>query len=157
MSEWTRERNPVVAGSKIVEEKRCPTCGETKPAFMFFRNRRSADGLGGYCKPCWVAYMKEHEDPDKRAAQQRKASLRRNYGVTPDQYEVMLSAQNGVCATCGNACATGKRLAVDHCHRSGKVRGLLCRRCNSILGYADDDLELLGRLADYVTASLTQT
>jgi len=87
----------------------------------------------------------------------RRSHLRRLYGITPDQYEAMMLAQNGVCATCGDVCVSGKRLAVDHCHRSGKVRGLLCRRCNSILGLADDDLDLLGRLADYVTASLTQT
>ena len=150
MSEWRRERNPIVAGSRLVTEKRCPTCKETKPAGEFFRNKNTTDGLYGYCKPCWTAYCKDHgSDPAQRAAHARAFHLRRNYGLTVEEYDAMLEAQCGVCV-CGNVCATGKRLAVDHDHKTGEVRGLLCRRCNSILGYVDDDIALLVTLTEYL-------
>lgn len=151
MAEWNRERNPVVAGSKIVTEKRCPRCDEVKPASGFFRNSHTRDGLYGYCKPCWTAYNNENADPDKRAASLRRAHLRRTYNLTPEDYDAMLAAQGGGCAICKGQCATGKRLAVDHCHKEGTVRGLLCKRCNSVIGYVQDDLGLLRAAIDYLT------
>jgi len=150
MSEYRRERSPFVARTKHVTEKRCPVCKETKPSGEFFRANRAVDGLGGYCKPCWTAYCKEHgSDPIQRAAHARAFNLRRTYGLTVEEYEAMLAAQGGVCA-CGNVCATSKRLSVDHDHKTGRVRGLLCRRCNSVLGYVDDDIDLLVTLTEYL-------
>jgi hypothetical protein len=71
-------------------------------------------------------------------------------GVTPEQYDEMLSAQGGTCAICEQVDHLGRRLAVDHDHETGEVRGLLCGRCNTMLGQMNDDPELLRRAASYL-------
>jgi hypothetical protein len=79
----------------------------------------------------------------------RRRHLLVTYGITQEQYDTMFEAQGGVCAICG-----GKRrylLAVDHCHKTGRVRGLLCKLCNGrILTAAKDDPAILRRAADYL-------
>lgn len=72
-------------------------------------------------------------NPDKR----KDAELRREFGISLAQYREMLQKQGGVCALCECVCRTGNSLAVDHDHRTGKVRGLLCFRCNLALERAD--------------------
>lgn len=83
------------------------------------------------------------------------SKLRRRYGLTLEQHDAMLAAQNGVCAICCRPEEHKKytRLSVDHDHDTGKVRGLLCRRCNSMLANSGDDPALLIRGAQYLIAS----
>lgn len=57
----------------------------------------------------------------------------KNYGVTEEWYEQTLAKQNGTCAICKKAHKSGCRLSVDHCHTTGRVRGLLCKRCNALV------------------------
>lgn len=78
------------------------------------------------------------------------AHVVKTYGLPPGRYAQMMLEQDGVCAVCGNACVTGRRLAVDHDHNTGAVRGLLCIRCNRAVGYLRDDPETALRLADYL-------
>lgn len=80
----------------------------------------------------------------------RKSSYKRKYGITLGDYEEMLENQNGECATCHRQCSTGKNLAVDHCHYSGRVRGLLCARCNLALGLVNDSVHILLNLIDHI-------
>lgn len=85
----------------------------------------------------------------------RQRKLRAKFGLTPEQYEEMLSKQNGVCAICeqpetGKVRGITKPLAVDHDHATGKVRGLLCDRCNHALGRMQDQPARLRRAADYL-------
>jgi Recombination endonuclease VII len=84
--------------------------------------------------------------PVKRADR----NLRKKYGITIEQYEQMLAEQGGVCFLCNKPPAEGKKLHVDHCHDSGKVRGLLCSQCNWYLGKIDSDPSLMERLFCYV-------
>lgn len=79
----------------------------------------------------------------------RRSHLRRLYGMTPEQYEVMFSNQKGLCAICGNS-QPNQLLSVDHCHSTGKIRGLLCRNCNRFIGYMRDDPVLFRRAAEYL-------
>ena len=72
----------------------------------------------------------------------RNREYKKRFGITIEQYEEMLLAQNGVCAICKKECRRG-RLSVDHDHATGKVRGLLCRKCNVILGMVQDKMYLL--------------
>lgn len=83
--------------------------------------------------------------------------LMRKYGITPEIYEEMYLAQGGVCATCRRPetavhhhTLTPKALAVDHCHVTGKVRGLLCWGCNAVLGRVKDDPNTLRAMAAYL-------
>lgn len=72
--------------------------------------------------------------------------------LDPVEYERMFVAQGNVCKICGNACTTNRRLAVDHDHETGKVRGLLCHRCNRGLGFFCDDTGLLLKAFTYLSA-----
>jgi hypothetical protein len=81
--------------------------------------------------------------------------LKRNYGITYDDYVQMLKAQNGVCAICGKA-EEKKRLAVDHCHNTGKIRGLLCGMCNTAIGKLNDDVQLLRKAIQYLEKAWLQ-
>jgi len=83
-------------------------------------------------------------------ARNRRASLLKRYGMTPLEYELRLARQNGACAICKK---TPKRrwLCIDHCHETGKVRGLLCTPCNAALGIFGDDPERMQAGADYLT------
>lgn len=80
----------------------------------------------------------------------RDAQLKRNYGITLDDYNSMLAGQRGVCAICHGLNQSGKPLHVDHCHKSGVVRGLLCNSCNRGIGYLADDADRLLNAAKYV-------
>ena len=86
--------------------------------------------------------------------------LRKQYGITLEDYYKMLEEQNHVCAICGRAeYATDHRsglpraLAVDHCHETGKVRGLLCTNCNRGLGKFNDNIERLANAIKYLSKS----
>lgn len=80
--------------------------------------------------------------------------LRVRYNLTEEGYRRLQEQQGGVCFICAKACSSGRKLAVDHDHSTGKVRGLLCRRCNQMLGVAKDDPTLLLRAADYLLKGL---
>ena len=77
--------------------------------------------------------------PDERKRRRQEISrhcmLMARYGITAAEYDLTLAQQNGVCRVCKMPCSTGKRLAVDHDHETGCVRGLLCRRCNRGIGH----------------------
>ena len=74
-----------------------------------------------------------------------------SYGVTLEQWNEMFQAQGGRCAICGtHQCSTKKSFSVDHCHKTGKVRGLLCQNCNTALGKFKDDEELLHSAIRYL-------
>lgn len=88
----------------------------------------------------------------------RESGLIRNFGLTLEQYNKMHDAQDGKCAICNNPetiTRNGKvrMLAVDHCHDSGKVRGLLCGNCNPMIGYAKDKIEVLERAIVYLRSN----
>lgn len=95
----------------------------------------------------------------------RENYLIRNFGITQEQYDAMELAQNHKCAICGKE-ETSKdsrqvlreirRLAIDHDHNTGKIRGLLCRRCNTVLGQLEDDPSLFRAAADYLDKSVGQ-
>lgn len=93
-------------------------------------------------------YAARQKDPKHKRAK-RESRLKKKYGITIDDYEAMLRKQNGCCAICERK--PGKRsLHVDHCHDTGRVRGLLCFRCNFGLSWFNEDQELLRKAARYV-------
>ena len=80
----------------------------------------------------------------------RRHNIKKLYGITPEQYDELLTAQSGVCAICHNGCGTYPNLSVDHDHRTGVIRGLLCNVCNRFMGMAGDDPDLLRAAADFL-------
>jgi hypothetical protein len=95
----------------------------------------------------------ERRNPERRKAAQRRRVLKR-YGLTEAEFEARFVAQGGRCAICRQVppekYTRNKRLAIDHCHKTGKVRGLLCFGCNAILGNAKDDPALLLEVIAYI-------
>ena len=90
--------------------------------------------------------------PEQYAKRHRKYLLMHNYNLTEEQYREMLIAQNNLCAICGTDKPTGKWkvFAVDHNHKTGEVRELLCNECNRGIGLLKDNAELLQKAADYI-------
>ncbi len=171
-----RTEKPVVGASCDVihfcSMRICTKCGVEKPVDQF---RVDRGYVRGGCRECERKARAEHyaSDPQKYAAasrkwsrenpEQRNATKRawysankehhkktvrlRMYGLSPDQYQVLWDSQNGKCAICGRITSP---LCVDHDHRSGRVRGLLCKPCNSYLGIISESVEVLSRAVSYL-------
>ena len=103
--------------------KYCPHCGSEKPV-----GYRSS-----WCRSCKT----DHEMGRRAVRRRRNATYKYKYGITVDDYDVMLENQNGVCAICNRVDMQGIRLAVDHDHDTKEVRGLLCAWCNVQLAWFD--------------------
>lgn len=97
-----------------------------------------------------------HSERGKRC--HRNCRLKAMFGISLDDYEAMLASQGGVCAICKRAETTVRRgvvvsLAVDHCHETGKVRGLLCQACNVMIGHGRNDPDCLRAAIAYLERS----
>lgn len=161
--------------------KACSKCREVKSFSEFSKTKSNKDGHQRYCKPCHQACMRlayqRHKEKRKAAQaewyannreqyaeykrgyyQQNKVEIGkknkanrflREYGLTMEDHAAMMEAQNGMCPLgCGR-----EAMVVDHCHATGRVRGLLCSPCNWMLGQADDNPAVLRNAADYIEAS----
>lgn len=81
----------------------------------------------------------------------KEYNLKRLYGITIDEYNDIFTFQNGKCIGCNRHQEELKRaLCVDHCHTTGKVRGLLCHSCNSLVGFINNDIKILKNLINYI-------
>ncbi|WP_442877192.1 endonuclease VII domain-containing protein [Deinococcus sp. YIM 134068] len=111
--------------------------------FPLDRGPYSKDGLYSYYKPCKVNYNKNRRTKVGNTSE-RDGHRRRKYGLTPEQFHSMWETQNGRCLTCDRAMSKKNAgHAIDHCHSSGKVRGILCCQCNVALGMAQESPEIL--------------
>jgi hypothetical protein len=101
-------------------------------------------------------YEKERYSNSKKESRERH--LKRKYGVSLADYNSMLDGQNNGCAICDKPASDEKHgvLHVDHCHKTGKVRGLLCNNCNQVLGRAHDNPETLCRAATYLVPQIPE-
>jgi hypothetical protein len=95
-------------------------------------------------------------DPRKHRQKHEQWRRLRKYGLTQDEYDELLQAQGGRCAACGTDDPGVKGWCIDHCHRSGKVRALLCMRCNTMAGLVDEDPAILRALAGWLERQTAQ-
>jgi hypothetical protein len=129
--------------------KTCPTCREEKPVDEFKANKAKRDGLSSQCKRCIANYRSEYYKTEAGKRAKRRNKVKQMYGLEYEVYEKMLADQNGACAICRGG--FGEVLpCVDHCHTSGRVRGLLCHNCNLGLGKFRDDPDRLRAALDYL-------
>lgn len=131
--------------------KRCKKCAQEKDEsyfYGFYDRWAGKTYLSARCKPCHQEYKKSNPNTSRN----RKAEkLQLRYGLTYDQWDEMRAAEDYRCMICGiSEDEMGKRLDVDHCHDSGKVRGLLCNPCNTMLGHARDNTAVLESAAKYL-------
>jgi hypothetical protein len=107
---------------------------------------------------CARGRLKWAADPEFRTrvlvyqSKYRRTYLLRRYGITLEEYDRILALQNGVCAICENK-PKGRFLCVDHCHRTGKIRGLLCSRCNAAIGSFEDNPKYTEAATVYLRAA----
>ncbi len=139
--------------------KTCSECGQSKLMIDFYSKSRksnyqeSAAGVSHRCKECDKIARKAYVsvNTDKCAQSDRKYHLSK-YGLTPEDYNMMFERQKGKCLGCEkHQSEFSRRLVVDHDHKTGKIRGLLCTPCNLILGYAKDQTVVLESLIKYLT------
>lgn len=143
--------------------KQCSRCKLNKPFSAFHKNAKKHDLLRSDCKDCRNKYRREFRQKNKEQFlkyentkefkdKQFKQILKREYGLTIEEFNSMLSNQKGLCKLCGKAerHRTKKKLSIDHCHITGKVRGLLCHRCNVFLGLIGEDVAVLNNAIEYL-------
>lgn len=158
-------------------EKQCGECGEEFPRTekYFDKDKRRPDGLQSTCKECHRKYDKKYREKNKERIKQyneehkeyikqykkkyhyeHKAHLKnierkRLYNLSSEDYNKMLLEQNNQCSICGDELKTGTRgRAIDHCHHTGKVRGILCVKCNTTLGMYKDNIETFNSIITYL-------
>lgn len=130
--------------------KVCSKCKVNKPKSEYYKRNNRPCGVKNICKECNKVY------PSRRnAATARASDLMKSYKITTEEYNMLLEAQNNMCAICSkNASELSnnrkKYLCVDHCHVSGKVRGLLCDTCNRALGMFKDSVAILENAIAYI-------
>lgn len=124
--------------------RRCPDCKELKSLDDFPLSKSGRKGHGRYCKPCHN--VRGRESKIRTHGGTREYHLRRRYGIGDADFQRILAGQGGVCAICGAA----EPRHVDHDHRSGHVRGILCFNCNGGLGLFRDSTVYLDRAITYL-------
>lgn len=135
--------------------KTCSSCRCQKSYSDFHKNKRQPDGLANQCKPCTSDSGRKDYQTHKR--RRTSAGLFRKYGITIDDYERMEMEQDYCCALCGEPeLIQDRKLAVDHDHDTGRVRGLLCFKCNTALGRVCDTESALDRLIEYIRCESCQ-
>lgn len=156
----------------MTDTRVCRKCDKELPKTEFkTRDKRfTKDGLGFYCIECQreydrARYLKKREDVIIRArnwyknnhCRHRDRVLRTNYGIGIDEYNAILESQAFGCAICGKDKEKNRtNLAVDHCHKTMRVRGLLCESCNKGLGLFMDNPEILLRAVEYLRRDIDE-
>ena len=127
--------------------KNCSSCNQHLPFKSFSPDKGKKSGLTSICKKC-----RNERYSTRYSKQNRDSTLKRKYNMEPGDYDKLLNQQGGVCKICSSS-ETGRGdqwFAVDHCHETGKVRGLLCNTCNRALGLFKDDISYLTQAIHYL-------
>jgi hypothetical protein len=120
-----------------MSEKICESCGNPSP-FESFRRRKDGTGrITPFCKTC-------------RNMRKRYRTLYVKYNITGNQMEQMFVLQSGKCAICGEEFKDARSINVDHNHKTGQVRQLLCRGCNYGIGFLRENTETLQKAINYL-------
>lgn len=132
--------------------KSCNVCLTEKPLEEFHKHGTT---YRAQCKPCRSQARKFYSNGTKRSEykynpeKDRERKFKYHYGITVAEYDAMHESQGGLCKICQRP-ENGKRLSVDHCHTTGRVRGLLCAPCNQAIGMLQDSPVILQAAIDYL-------
>lgn len=123
--------------------KECTRCKQTKKLEEFYKTSPKYGGKPrSACKECYIEW---------RNTTGRNKQYKRRYGITIEDYNTIFNSQNGKCSICKKHQSEFKTaLAVDHCHKSNEIRGLLCYNCNSGLGRFQDNVDNLTEAISYL-------
>jgi hypothetical protein len=133
--------------AKALNRTHCTDCGtelirdvNTVPNRVFY--------IQGRCKTCWNKHYTERNKQVYDPLRERDRQLRKNFGISLEEYTKMYNDQGGVCAICNHESDTA--LHVDHNHTTNDIRGLLCHKCNHALGQLNEDLEIITNMYEYI-------
>ena len=113
-----------------VDEKQCTMCQVVKPLEVFHRQKGGKHGRHSWCKDCCNSYYRVNRQRNYSQEQKRRWHMKTRYGICSKRVDAMIAEQGNKCAICNKGDAS---LVVDHCHKSGRVRGMLCHACNIML------------------------
>lgn len=152
-------------------EKACKGCDRRLPVSAYSFKNQEINLRQAHCRQCVSSRSKAGRpealirerawalaNPLKAKLKHHREGLRKNYGLTPADYNEMLKKQNGKCAICGvdsPGRKNGTNFYVDHCHATGLVRGLLCHSCNLGIGHLKDDVRLVESALQYLRKSIS--
>ena len=136
-------------------EKQCLDCKIVKPINKFSFTNKEKSFRNSDCMKCKAKkqHLKRMLNPDKELLRKRKIDLRTKYNMTIEEYNQMYLDQGGKCKVCPRE--VKRTLHLDHCHKTGIVRGLLCEACNHTLGFAQDNIQILQGLINYLQMTKT--
>ena len=128
----------------------CKKCGSDSPLEAFYKNSSYKSGHSPTCKECSRKYAKSYAEKNKGLMRERQ--LKHKYGLTTAEYEAKLESQGGVCQICKRPPSenSSKKFPVDHDHKTGKIRDILCQSCNHMLGNAKDNPNILQNAIFYL-------
>lgn len=131
-----REQDEITAKEK--KTKVCSHCKKEKSLSKFSKNKSNKDGIAYWCKKCMNVAM--HEWQKRNPHKIRNKQLEYDYNLTLDEYNKMFNQQKGCCAICGiHQSKLKQALCVDHNHKSGKIRKLICKACNYKVGIVENN------------------
>lgn len=130
----------------------CKRCKVEKPLSEYYKTTDRKSKHKTICKDCIKAEPLTSIRKEKMKAYGRDYHLKINYNLTREQHNKMLSDQNHKCAICGidESLTVKKKLFVDHCHKTNKVRSLLCFSCNSAIGLMKESIEIFSNAILYI-------
>lgn len=128
--------------------KVCRLCKEELPLTLFYKHTNTRDLHKHECKPCFNKLTLKYyfKNKESRVAQRKDYHYRSNYGLTKEEVEKLKEEQDFKCMICEDVVD----LVVDHCHKTGKVRSLLCNKCNQGLGSFKDDPKIINKASLYL-------
>ena len=132
------------------DKKKCSMCGVIKMRSNFYKDKNRVDSMSNYCKECTLKRNKKWRESNEYANSESALWTRRKlfYGITKDEFYEILEKQDNKCAIC--CTAIDKSGHVDHCHKTKKIRGILCASCNKGLGMFKDSLINLSNAIEYL-------
>lgn len=125
----------------LERNKQCAVCKELKTLDLFYKDKRRSLGVARECKECKKKETAKSriENPERWKKKRHRNLLKEKFGIEPEVYKEIFETQKGMCAICkSHQHLLNKRLFVDHCHRTNMVRGLLCQKCNFMIGLASE-------------------
>jgi len=139
--------------SELIIEKECLTCKQILPIENFSKvGGRSKNCYQSSCKKCRYETIEKPSRIKNRFYRQR--NLRTNYGLNLVDFDKMVEEQQGKCKICGTLIINDSDYHLDHDHATGKIRGVLCRYCNSGLGFFKDNIQILQSAILYLQESI---
>lgn len=134
--------------------KICSVCKVDKADADYYSRKTRFNQLQSECKDCCRVRRSNWWKSESGKLSSQNSKLKKRFGITVEQYNLLLQNQNGECLICKATESTnGHRLAVDHCHTTGKIRGLLCKSCNVALGNFKDNIVSLKNAISYLEAN----